>query len=407
MKCRHCSTLLHSNLIDLGAQPPSNSYLDYEDLENAETYFPLRVKVCHECYLVQTEDFTVRETFFNNHYAYFSSISSSWLEHARVYSTEIIKKFKLDQNSFVVEVASNDGYLLKNFFEKKIPCLGVEPSKSTADVAAGLGIETIQNFFGSSLATKILKSHKKADLIVCNNVLAHVPDINDFTKGLSLLASNDGIITIEFPHLLNLIKLGQFDTIYHEHYSYLSIGTVETILKKVGLRIFDLEMLKTHGGSVRVFACKDSAKYITNEIVKFQIQKEKDSGLFDILAFKDFQHKAEQIKNNFIKFLLDVKAEGKKVCGYGAAAKGNTLLNFSGIKTDLLPFVSDASNSKIGKFLPGSRIPILEPAAITRFNPDFLVIFPWNIADEIKEQFQTLKKSGCKFICFVPKLREI
>ena len=407
MKCRHCDTEIKNLVIDLGAQPPANSYIEKTDLDSPEIYYPLKIYVCGKCFLVQTRDFTNRETFFNADYAYFSSTSSTWLEHAKKYAETIINQLRLNQDSFVVEIASNDGYLLKNFTKNDIPCLGIEPSESTASVARKHGIKTITKFFCEFLANDIIKDHGKADLITCNNVYAHVPDINDFTRGINQLLKEDGVVTVEFPHLLQLMKQCQFDTIYHEHYSYLSLKTVTKIFKKYGLKVFNVEILNTHGGSIRVYGCKKAAYHKTTSNVKEVINLEQKGKIHDLEAFNSFQSRAEAIKFELLKFLLNSKQAGKRVCAYGAAAKGNTLLNYSGIKADLLPFVSDAAASKIGRFLPGSRIPIMDPSYLKNYRPDSVIIFPWNIAKEIKLQFKELAASGCKFYTFIPKMKEI
>ena len=407
MKCRHCHSKLDYELIDLGAQPPSNSYLHAQDLDKEEIYLPLRVYVCSKCFLVQTADFTQRETFFNKEYAYFSSTSKTWLEHATLYVRDIVEQFSINKNSFVIEVASNDGYLLRNFVDRGIPCLGIEPTKSTAAQSKAQGINTLVDFYGVELARQVKKEYGQADLITCNNVYAHVPDINDFTEALEISLAKEGVVTIEFPHLLNLINSCQFDTIYHEHFSYLSVATVNRILGSKKLRVFDVEEISTHGGSVRVYGCRESAQHVTKSSVGEIIRREEDSGLFDLKTFEVFQHRAISIKLELLDFLIKARADGKLVCGYGAAAKGNTLLNFAGIKSDLLQFVADAAPSKIDKFLPGSRIPILPPKAVSELNPDFVVILPWNIASEVKSQFYELAKNGTKFVTFIPNYMEI
>lgn len=385
MNCRHCKTELEIELIDLGVQPPSNSYLKPEDLNKAELFLPLKVYVCSKCFLVQTADYTERETFFNEDYAYFSSTSQSWLRHAGEYVDNMIEKFKIDSSCFVIEVASNDGYLLRNFVNKKVPCLGIEPTKSTAEKSASFGVNTLVEFYGVETARKVREEYGGADLITCNNVYAHVPDINDFTQALEISLSNDGIVTIEFPHLLKLIELCQFDTIYHEHFSYLSVSIVHKIFAEHNLRIFDVEELTTHGGSVRVYGCKKDANFDTSKNVPKILKIEKNCGLTNIDTYLNFKNRAFEIKNNFIMTLLQLKNENKSVCGYGAAAKGNTLLNFAGVREDLLPFVVDAADSKIGKFLPGSRIPIIAPSALKELEPDCIIVFPWNLADEIRQ----------------------
>ena len=407
MKCRHCKSELNNLLIDLGVQPPSNSYLSLGDLDCAEVFLPLKVYVCDDCFLVQTADYTARETFFNKDYAYFSSTSSSWLDHAEKYVNEMIECFQLDKNSFAIEVASNDGYLLRNFIEKKIPCLGIEPTESTAAKSISMGIETLVEFYGTETAEIVRNKYGAADLITCNNVYAHVPDINDFTEALNISLKENGVVTIEFPHLYNLIKFCQFDTIYHEHYSYLSVLTVKKIFAAKGLRIFKVDKLPTHGGSVRIYGCKISAKYATCASVKEIIDEEERLGLKDISFLNSFQNRSIQLKLDFLEFLMKAKREGKKVCAYGAAAKGNTFINFAGVKSDLIQFVGDAASSKIGKFLPGSRIPIVEPSAVMKLEPDYVIVLPWNIAEEVKNQFSELRKYETKFVTFIPAYREI
>jgi SAM-dependent methyltransferase len=404
MKCRHCNNLLKKTFLDLGYAPPSNSYLNKKDLSKPEIYYPLKIRVCNKCWLVQTEDYVKAETFFTPDYAYFSSISSSWLLHAKKYSDKIIKELNLNKKSYVVEIASNDGYLLKNFIKKKIPCLGIEPTKSTADVAQKLKIPVIRKFFTKSLSNKITRDGKKADLIIGNNVFAHVPDINDFTKGIKVLLKQGGIVTLEFPHLMRLIEKRQFDTIYHEHFSYLSLNTINNIFSTFGLRIWKVEELSTHGGSLRVYGCHENdGRQICQSVNKI-LKEEVNKGLLKLKTYINFQKKIDQIKDNFLSFLIKQKRLGKKIVAYGAAAKGNTLLNFSGVKPDLLPFVFDAAKSKQGKFLPGSHIPILPPKELTKIKPDFLLILPWNIINEIKFQNPWIKKKKIKLVIAVPKL---
>ena len=407
MKCRHCENNSMELVIDLGCQPPSNSYLTERDLNKKETYFPLKIFICDSCFLVQTQDTTNKKTFFNSNYAYFSSTSTTWLGHSKRYVSRVVDELKLDNNSFVLEIASNDGYLLKNFLYKNIPCLGIEPTESTAKAAKKLGLNTWVDFYSLPLAEKIAEKYGKADLVICNNVYAHVPDINDFTKALETSLKDDAVVTLEFPHLLNLIKQCQFDTIYHEHYSYLSVRTVSEIFKKNGLRIFRVEKIPTHGGSIRIYGCKKNAEYKRDQSIDKIIDEEKQEGLFDLNQYHAFRTKAEKIKAEFLEFLYKAKAGGKKVCAYGAAAKGNTLINFSKVDQDLITFVADASDSKVNKFLPGSRIPILAPASLFDFNPDYVIILPWNLAAEIKNKFSKLADQGCKFFTFVPKVKEI
>ncbi len=406
MKCRHCKTKLEHYFLDLGMAPPSNAYLDKEKLKKPELYFPLKVKVCDKCWLVQTEDYTDADKLFDSEYAYFSSTSKSFLDHAADYVEKIVKVLNLNSNSFVVEIASNDGYLLKNFVEKQIPCLGVEPTDSTAEASEKLNIPTVRKFFGKDFAIELASENKKADLILGNNVYAHVPDINDFTSGIKELLKDDGVVTLEFPQLLNTIKGRQFDQIYHEHFSYLSLTAVQSIFYRAGLKVWKIEELDTHGGSLRVYGCHyESDLFIIDQSVDHQLKKELDFGLQDLETYFNFQARAEKIKNDFISFLIDKKNQGKKIVAYGAAAKGNTLLNFAGVRGDLIDFVCDAAPSKQNKFLPGSRIPILDPKELEETYVDFIIIFPWNIAEEILKNFSHLKEKGTKFVRVVPELK--
>ncbi len=404
MKCRHCKNDLNYNLIDLGFAPPSNAYLEKTDLNKPEKYYPLRVKVCEKCWLVQTEDYAQADELFNSEYAYFSSTSSTWLEHARSYTEMIAKKVGLSENSLVIEIASNDGYLLKNFVERNIPCLGIEPTNSTAEAAMKLNVPVIKKFFGESLAQDLVRKRGKADLVIGNNVYAHVPDINDFTIGLKTILGENGVITLEFPHLLNLLKLNQFDTIYHEHFSYLSLTSVKNIFSEYGLCIYDVEKLSTHGGSLRIYGCHAEDNRITEESVKELLSEEISFGLCDINMYTSFQERAYLIKNELLSFLLEAKRNGKCVAAYGAAAKGNTLLNFTGLKTDLIQFVCDAAESKQGKYLPGSHIPIVSPEYLYKNRPDYLIVLPWNIFDEIVQQNSMLQPIGTTFVKIIPEL---
>jgi SAM-dependent methyltransferase len=404
MKCRHCQTHLKHTFIDLGFAPPSNAYLTQLDLNRPEIYFPLKIKVCDCCWLVQTEDYADADKLFTAEYAYFSSVSASWLEHARVYSKQIIDLLALNEKSFVIELASNDGYLLKNFLHAGIPCLGIEPTKSTALEAEKLGISVLQKFFGEMLGKQIAEEQGQADLIIANNVYAHVPDINDFTKGMKAALKKDGVITIEFPHLLRLIKESQFDTIYHEHFSYLSLQTVVRIFATHGLRVWDVEQLNTHGGSLRVYGCHENDPRQIRRSVEALLALEIENGLDQLETYFGLQMQANRIKDELITFLINQKKLGKKVVAYGAAAKGNTLLNYAGIKSDLLSFVCDAAKSKQGHFMPGSHIPILPPDHLVREQPDFVLILPWNIADEVKTQLAVLLKQNTKFVTAIPTL---
>ena len=404
MNCRHCKEKLKHLFVDLDNAPPSNSYLSVDDLKKPEIFYPLRVFVCEKCWLVQTEDFSSSDKYFTEDYAYFSSTSSSWVKHAADYCEMIIDKLNLTDDSFVVEVASNDGYLLKNFLAKGIPCIGVEPTDSTADIAEKQGINVIREFFGKNFAKNFF--NKKADLIIGNNVFAHVPDINDFTQGLKYLLKDNGTVTLEFPQLLNLIQFNQFDTIYHEHYSYLSLNSVENIFKTHGLRVWKVENLETHGGSLRVYGCHQESSIETDISVQNQLIKEEEEGLKDINSYKNFQSSCEKIKLSFLEFLLKQKNENKKVIGYGAAAKGNTLLNFSGVKHDLIAYVCDGAESKQNKFMPGSHIPIKNPSVLKNDIPDSIIIFPWNLADEISNLLRYKTEEGSKLITFIPEFKE-
>ena len=405
MNCRHCGTCLEHTFLDLGFAPPSNAYLDPQDLTSPELYYPLKIKVCDHCWLVQTEDCASADSLFTAEYAYFSSTSHSWLQHAERYAERMISELKLTNESFVIEVASNDGYLLKNFVEKDIPCLGIEPTDSTADEAEKIGVPVLREFFGEALGQELAQEGKQADLIVGNNVYAHVPNINDFTKGLKAVLKPGGTITLEFPHLMRLIENGQFDTVYHEHFSYLSLRTVSQIFASCGLHIWRVEQLPTHGGSLRVFGCHKDDPRKTDSTVSVLLQEEANRGLQHLQTYLEFQQLADTIKNDLLTFLIEQSHAGKSVAGYGAAAKGNTLLNYAGVKPDLLPFVCDAARSKQGKFMPGSHIPILEPAYLGQIVPDFVLILPWNIKEEVMVQNADLVKSGSRFVTAVPELQ--
>jgi len=404
MNCRHCLAPLEQTFLDLGHAPPSNAYLAAQELSEPELYFPLKLKVCTNCWLVQTEDYARADELFKHDYAYFSSTSTSWLAHAACYTNLITNKLALDANSFVIEVASNDGYLLKNFVAAGIPCLGIEPTASTAEAAEKLGIPVIREFFGLDLAERLVGEGKQADLILGNNVLAHVPDINNFTAGLKTALKPGGAITLEFPHLKRLIEGIQFDTVYHEHFSYLSLYAVQRILEQSHLRIWDVEELPTHGGSLRVYACHRDDKRVNTVAVHQLLEKEKSFGICKLETYQGFQVKADTLKNDLLAFLLEQKKVGKIVVAYGAAAKGNTLLNYAGVKPDLLPYVCDAAPSKQGKFLPGSHIPIVTPSLLHEKKPDFILILPWNLAKEIIAQHVYIQNWRGKFVTAVPTL---
>ena len=402
MKCRFCNTELRHLFVDLINAPASNSYLTIKQLDEPEVFYPLKIYVCHKCKLVQTDEYKKSDDIFNSEYAYFSSYSTSWLAHAKNYVDMITTKLSLDNRTLVVEIASNDGYLLQYFQAKGIPCIGIEPTASTATVAKAKGINVIEEFFGSKLAHNLTK----ADLILGNNVLAHVPNIIDFVRGLKIALKPHGTITMEFPHLLNLIKENQFDTIYHEHFSYLSFYTLKQIFEKHGLKLYDVEKLSTHGGSLRVYATHHENNRITiSKGVDDLLNEEKKFGLLDTEVYEQFAVKVNKIKYDLLAFLLQAKQEGKKVAAYGAAAKGNTLLNYAGVKNDLIEFVVDKSPYKQGKYLPASHIPIVEEDRLGQTKPDYIFIFPWNIQDEITKQLEYVKKWGCKFVVAIPEVK--
>ncbi len=404
MKCRHCGSPLAHTFLDLGFAPPSNAYLTAADLMQPEKYYPLKIKVCDQCWLVQTEDYAQADELFSPDYAYFSSTSTGWLAHAAQYAEKITQHLQLTQDSLVIEVASNDGYLLKNFLAANIPCLGIEPTASTAAAAEKLGITVVREFFGEQLGKQLAAEGKQADLIAGNNVYAHVPDINDFTRGLKATLKPGGTITLEFPHLMRLIEHTQFDTVYHEHFSYLSLYTVVRIFKAVGLRVWAVEELPTHGGSLRIYGGHAENARHTSSTVSALLSEEAQRGLQTLNTYQHFQAKADLVKDDLLAFLIEKKRAGKKVAAYGAAAKGNTLLNYAGVKPDLLSFVCDAAPAKQGKFMPGSHIPILTPAVLLEQHPDYLVILPWNIATEVRQQNAQLAVLGTKFVTAVPLL---
>jgi len=404
VNCRHCKAPLELTFVDLGFAPPSNAYLTEADLTRPERTYPLKVMVCERCWLVQTVDYAAADELFSADYAYFSSTSSGWLVHAERYSAEMIERLKLTRQSFVIEVACNDGYLLRNFAKANIPCLGIEPTASTAAAAEALGIPVMREFFGKAFGERLAAEGKQADLIAGNNVYAHVPDIDDFTRGLKAALKPGGTITLEFPHLMRLIEWAQFDTIYHEHFSYLSLYTAQRIFTTAGLRVFDAEELSTHGGSLRLYGCHGDDRRADTSAVSAVLAEEEHRGLRKIDTYRTFQPRADRIKDGLLRFLIEQKAAGRSIAAYGAAAKGNTLLNYAGVKPDLLPFVCDAAPSKQGKFMPGSHIPILPPAALDTRRPDFLLILPWNIAAEIKTSLRALAAQGTKFVTAVPRL---
>ena len=406
MKCRHCHAEVKLPFVDLGASPPSNSYMSQAQLVKPERWYPLRVAVCESCWLVQTEDFADREEFFSPEYGYFSSASSSWLQHCERYAADMRSRFKLTEQSCVVEVAANDGYLLQYFKQASVPCYGVEPTHSTAEAARAKGIEIVEEFFGVAIAQQLANQGKSADLMAANNVLAHVPDINDFVGGFAALLKADGVATFEFPHLMNLVQFAQFDTVYHEHYSYLSLTAVAQIFKANGLEVFDVQELPTHGGSLRVFAKKLSSNaHPIQDSVAQLLQRELDAGVKTSAYYSQTQADALRIKRDLMRFLLDAQEAGKVVAAYGAAAKGNTLLNFAGVRPDLVQLVVDRSPGKQGKFMPGSRIPIVNEAQLVASQPDYVLILPWNIEQEVKQQLsQNHPQATWQYVTAIPQL---
>jgi hypothetical protein len=404
MKCRFCKAELKEVFIDLFNSPASNSFLVAEQLNEPESYYPLKVYTCHQCFLVQIDEYKKSDTIFDSSYVYFSSYSTSWLEHAKKYTEKMIGRFGYNEKSQVIEIASNDGYLLQYFLEKKVPVLGIEPTSNTAEVARSKGIESVVDFFGVRLAKELLAKNIKADLLLGNNVLAHVPDIIDFTKGMKVILSDKGVVTMEFPHLVQLIENNQFDTIYHEHFSYLSFTTVKKIFEAAGLEMFDVEEIPTHGGSLRIYAKhpEDKSKAIS-ENVGTLLKKEKDKGINDLKYYSGFQQRALTIKMALLDFLTVQKKAGKKVAAYGAAAKGNTLLNYCGIKSDLIDYVVDANPHKQNKYLPGSHIPVVNEDWLKKNKPDYVIIFPWNIKQEVQAQLSYIQEWSGKFVMAIPE----
>jgi hypothetical protein len=408
MNCRFCNTPLTDIFIDLINAPASNSFLTAAQLNEPEAYYPLKVYTCHQCFLVQLDEYKKSDDIFNSEYVYFSSYSTSWLAHCKRYVDKVSNQFTLNEDSLVVELASNDGYLLQYFKEIDVPVLGVEPTANTAAVAVAKGIETITDFFGVRLAETLVAKGIKADLLLGNNVLAHVPDIVDFVAGMKILLKDAGVITMEFPHLLQLVENCQFDTIYHEHFSYLSCYTVKQIFESQGLELFDVEELPTHGGSLRIYAKHQQNKAIEiNERLTYLLEKESLFGIDIVEYYNNFSIKVQRIKLNLLDFLITQKKAGKKVAAYGAAAKGNTMLNYCGVKSDLIDFVVDANPSKQNKFLPGSHIPVVSEDVLKIERPDFVVIFPWNIKDEIRQQLSYIKAWNAQFVVAIPSIEFI
>jgi SAM-dependent methyltransferase len=406
--CRFCQAPLQQTFADLGMSPVSNAFLRTEQLNRKEAFYPLHAYVCGGCMLVQLEQFESPDAIFNDEYAYFSSFSESWLKHARDYVDEMTRRFNFGSSSFVIEIASNDGYLLQYFFGKGIPVLGVEPSANVADAARKKGVDTVVQFFGVDTAKDLAAQRGQADLLLGNNVLAHVPDLNDFVAGMKILLKPGGVITMEFPHLLRLIQENQFDTIYHEHFSYFSFLTAEKVFARHGLQIFDVESLSTHGGSLRIFAkhSEHEGKAITNAVTAL-LKEERDRGLDQLVTYDKFAEKVKVTKRKFLQFLIRAKESGQSIVAYGAPAKGNTLLNYCGVGTDFIDYTVDRSPHKQGMFLPGTHIPILEPGRIFETKPDYLLILPWNLKDEIVEQMSGIRAWGGKFVVPIPEVAVI
>jgi 2-polyprenyl-3-methyl-5-hydroxy-6-metoxy-1,4-benzoquinol methylase len=405
MQCRFCKTNLDHVFIDLFNSPASNSFLTKEQLNEPETFYPLKVYTCPKCFLVQVDEYKKSDAIFNNEYVYYSSYSSSWLSHAKQYVEMMTEEFRLDAKSQVIEIASNDGYLLQYFREKNIPVLGIEPTSNTAMVAKEKGIETITEFFGAKLAKTLVLQKKEADILLGNNVLAHVPDIVDFVSGMKMVLKATGVITMEFPHLMQLIENNQFDTIYHEHFSYLSFYTVKQIFESQGLTLFDVDEIPTHGGSIRIYARhKENAAIKVSPNVQTLLNKEMEIGMLELSYYNNFQQKALNIKMALMSFLAEQKRAGKKVAAYGAAAKGNTLLNYCGIKSDLIDFVVDANPYKQNKFMPASHIPVVTEEYLRKEKPDYVMVLPWNLKDEITKQLAYIKDWNARFVFAIPEL---
>ncbi|ABD89743.1 methyltransferase domain-containing protein [Rhodopseudomonas palustris] len=401
--CRHCSSPLDILVADLGSTPISNDYLSAEAVDGGEPYYPLRTYVCENCRLVQLQNFFRSDELFRADYAYFSSYSTSWLAHAERYAQQMQQRFAIDGSKLVVEIASNDGYLLQYFQKAGIPVLGIEPSASVAKVARDeRNISTLVKFFGSATATELVDSGTRADLTTANNVLAHVPDINDFVRGFAILLADNGVATFEFPHLLQMFQHNQFDTIYHEHFSYLSLLACERIFESQGLRVFDVEELPTHGGSLRLFACRKDAEHKPQPGLAAVRAREADMGLQTNAPYLGFAERVRETKRALLSLLIDLKRQGKRIAAYGAPAKGNTLLNYCGIGADMIDFTVDRSPHKQGMFLPGTRLPILAPEAIAEAKPDYIVVLPWNLEAEIVEQMASVRAWGGKFIIPIP-----
>lgn len=400
--CRFCSTQLSQIFVDLGLSPLCQTQIRPEQLNRGETYYPLRVFVCDKCFLVQLDEYVSPDVIFGEDYPYYSSYSDSWVKHAKTYVDKMVTDFGIGKDSFVVEIASNDGYLLQHFVKAGVPCLGIEPAEGVANSAREKGIETITRFFGKDTAIETSRQYRKADLVLGNNVLAHVPDLNDFVGGLRELLSDDGVITMEFPHLMKLIQENQFDTIYHEHFSYFSFSTVSEVFAQHGLTVFDVQELPTHGGSLRIYAAKtDSRQLLSSRAVEL-LERERSMGFETIEFYTGFEEQVRETKRALLDFLIGAKRAGKTIVGYGAPGKGNTLLNYCGIREDFLNYTVDRNPHKQGTYTPGTRIPILDPSAISRTRPDYILILPWNLRKEIKESMAHVQEWGCQFVVPIP-----
>ena len=406
MQCRFCKTELSHAFIDLFNSPASNSFLTAEQLNEPETFYPLKVYTCHQCFLVQVDEYKKSDAIFDSNYVYFSSYSTSWLKHAKQYTEMMTKRFGYNQDSLVIEVASNDGYLLQYFNENKVPVLGIEPTANTAEAAKAKGVNSVVDFFGVRLATELVAKNIKADLLLGNNVLAHVPDIVDFVSGMKIILKETGVVTMEFPHLMQLVDNNQFDTIYHEHFSYLSFTTVKQIFESQGLEMFDVDQIPTHGGSLRIYAKhkEDISKPVSNNVAVL-LTLEASKGLSGLEYYDGFQEKAMKVKFDLLDFLIQQKNSGKKVAAYGAAAKGNTLLNYCGVKADLVDFVVDANPHKQNKFLPASHIPVVDEDYLKTAKPDYVIILPWNLKDEITKQLSYIREWGGQFVVPIPTVQ--
>lgn len=402
--CRSCGSVLRHPVCDLGLSPVSNAFVQPEDAAKGEVFYPLRVAACEKCWLVQLDGNLDRSVHFHGDYVYFSSFSTSWLAHARAYVDDMTRRFALDAGSRVIELASNDGYLLQYFHGKGIACLGIEPTTNTAAAARAKGIETRELFFGRDVARDLASEGWRADLLLGNNVLAHVPEINDFVGGMPAVLKPEGVITLEFPHLLTMLAGCQFDTIYHEHYSYLSLLALEPVFARAGLRVFDVEQIPTHGGSLRLYVCHKHASHRSSDGVAEVLAMEIEAGLNSPEAYAAFGERVRQVKKSLISFLVDARSQGKRVAAYGAAAKGNTLLNYCGVSADLIDFVADRNPAKQDRLLPGSRIPVVDPERIGELRPDYLLILPWNIKDEVAREMALIRDWGGSFVTAIPSL---